>query len=184
MATSGTVAYRPNIEEVIAESFERCGIDPQTQTGQKATSARRSLNLLFTEWSNRGYNYWTVQYNTITLTAGTANYSLTAGIVDVIDMVYRNNSNDQPMQRISISEYNQLPEKTTSGKSSQSAVDFCQNLSKNITIPITMWDERLSSEATFKITRDLGTNTSSRVKNLDKNAAAFILQGAIDFLSN
>ena len=57
MATSGTVAYRPNIEEVIAESFERCGIDPQTQTGQKATSARRSLNLLFTEWSNRGYNY-------------------------------------------------------------------------------------------------------------------------------
>ena len=70
------------------------------------------------------------------------------------------------------------------GKSSQSAVDFCQNLSKNITIPITMWDERLSSEATFKITKDLGTNTSSRVKNLDKNAAAFILQGAIDFLSN
>ena len=70
------------------------------------------------------------------------------------------------------------------GKSSQSANDFAINLSKNITIPITMWDERLSSEGSFKITRDLGTNVSNRVNKLDKNAAAFILQGAIDFLSN
>ena len=69
-------------------------------------------------------------------------------------------------------------------RSSQSASDFSKNLSKYITIPITMWDERLSSEASFKITKDLGTNTSKRVKNLDKNAAAFILQGAIDFMSN
>jgi len=72
----------------------------------------------------------------------------------------------------------------TSGKSSQSASDFAKNLSKNITIPITMWDERLSSEGSFKITKDLGTNVSNRVNKLDKNAAAFILQGAIDFLSN
>ena len=72
----------------------------------------------------------------------------------------------------------------TSGKSSQSASDFAKNLSKNITIPITMWDERLSTEGSFKITRKLGTNVTNRVNKLDKNAAAFILQGAIDFLSN
>ena len=72
----------------------------------------------------------------------------------------------------------------TKGKSSQSAIDFSKNLSKNITIPIAMWDERLSSEGAFKITNELGTNVSNKVKNLDKNAAAFILQGAIDFLSN
>ena len=72
----------------------------------------------------------------------------------------------------------------TSGKSSQSARDFAKNLSKNITIPITMWDERLSSEGSFKITKELGTNVSNRVNKLDKNAAAFILQGAIDYLSN
>ena len=72
----------------------------------------------------------------------------------------------------------------TSGKSSQSAGDFAKNLSKNITIPITMWDERLSSEGSFKITKELGTNASNRVNKLDKNAAAFILQGAIDYLSN
>ena len=72
----------------------------------------------------------------------------------------------------------------TLGKSSKSASDFAKNLSKNITIPITMWDERLSSEGSFKITKELGTNVSNRVNKLDKNAAAFILQGAIDYLSN
>ena len=72
----------------------------------------------------------------------------------------------------------------TSGKSSQSVRDFAKNLSKNITIPIAMWDERLSSEGSFKITKDLGTNVTNRIDKLDKNAAAFILQGAIDYLSN
>ena len=70
------------------------------------------------------------------------------------------------------------------GKSSKSALEFAKNLSKNITIPITMWDERLSSEGSFKITKELNTNVSNRVNKLDKNAAAFILQGAIDYLSN
>jgi putative holliday junction resolvase len=70
------------------------------------------------------------------------------------------------------------------GKSAQSASDFCKNLSKNITIPVTMWDERLSSEGSFKISSELETNTSNKVSKLDQNSAAFILQGAIDFLSN
>ena len=70
------------------------------------------------------------------------------------------------------------------GKASQSATGFAKNLSISITIPIVLWDERLSSEGSFKITRDLGSNVTDRVKKLDKNAAAFILQGAIDYLSN
>ena len=72
----------------------------------------------------------------------------------------------------------------TLGKSSQAAVDFAKKLSINVTVPITMWDERLSSEASFKITKELGTNVTNRIDKLDKNAAAFILQGAIDYLSN
>jgi len=72
----------------------------------------------------------------------------------------------------------------TIGKSSQSVEDFSKNLSKNIKIPIVLWDERLSSEASFKISHDLGTNVTNRVKKLDQNAAAYILQGAIDYLSN
>ena len=70
------------------------------------------------------------------------------------------------------------------GRSAQSSMDFAINLSKNITIPITLWDERLSSEGAFKMTKDLNTNVSKKIKNLDKNSAAFILQGAIDYLTN
>ena len=72
----------------------------------------------------------------------------------------------------------------TLGRSAQSTMDFAKNLSKNISIPITLWDERLSSEGAFNITKDLNTNVTSRIKNLDKNSAAFILQGAIDYLTN
>ena len=70
------------------------------------------------------------------------------------------------------------------GKSSQSSLDFARNISLNVTIPITMWDERLSSSGSFNIVKKLNVNVSNKVKNLDKNAAAFILQGAIDYLSN
>ena len=54
----------------------------------------------------------------------------------------------------------------------------------NVTIPISMWDERLSSEGAFSLIKGLNMNVSNKIKNLDKNSAAFILQGAIDFLSN
>ena len=70
------------------------------------------------------------------------------------------------------------------GPSAQSALDFAKNLSKNIDIPLVLWDERLSSEGAFKISSKLGSNVSNRVKKLDKNAAAFILQGAIDYITN
>lgn len=127
MATSGTVTYRPNIEEIIDEAFERCGIDTQTRTGNAATSARRSLNLLFSEWSNRGWNYWTVSYKTVTLVADQAAYTLDAGLVDMIDVVYRkvsgSTSTDQSMSRVAISDYNQIPDKTSSGVSSQYMID-------------------------------------------------------------
>ena len=86
MATSGTVAFRPNIEEIITEAYERCGLDIQTRTGDQAISARRSLNLLFSEWANRGINYWTVTQNTLNLAQGTSSYDLPAGILDFLDL--------------------------------------------------------------------------------------------------
>ena len=68
------------------------------------------------------------------------------------------------------------------GPSSQSAKDFAVNLSNNVSIPITMWDERLSSEGAFNLSSNLDVNVSKRVEKLDENAASFILQGAIDYL--
>ena len=70
----------------------------------------------------------------------------------------------------------------TSSESSQSAKDMAINLSKNISEPITMWDERLSSHGAFNLTSNLDINTSKKLKKLDQNAAAFILQGALDYL--
>ena len=70
----------------------------------------------------------------------------------------------------------------SNSQSSQSARDLAINLSKNVTIPITMWDERLSSRGAFNLSNDLNVNTSKKITKLDENSAAFILQGAIDFL--
>ena len=70
----------------------------------------------------------------------------------------------------------------SSSQSSQSAKDFAINLSKNIAIPIAMWDERLSSRGAFNLSNDLNVNTSKKMSKLDENSAAFILQGALDYL--
>ncbi|MDB4631466.1 hypothetical protein OAF61_03170 [Pseudomonadales bacterium] len=127
MATSGTVAFQPNVEEIITEAFERCGLDPQIQTGDRAVSARRSLNLLFSEWANRGINYWAVEQQTLTLVNGTASYALPVGTIDLIDAVVRDSSgtdtSDQIINRVSIADYNQLPNKTSPGKPSQYMLD-------------------------------------------------------------
>ena len=127
MATSGTVAFRPNVEEIITEAFERCNIDTQTQTGDKAVSARRSLNLLFSEWANRGINYWAVDQQTLTLVNGTASYTLPAGTIDILSAVIRDSgagtNSDQLINRVSIADYNQLPNKTSGGKPSQYMLD-------------------------------------------------------------
>ncbi len=72
----------------------------------------------------------------------------------------------------------------SASRSTQSVKDKVINLSKKIDIPICLWDERLSTVGSFNISSQLDVNVSKRTKNIDKNAAAFILQGAIDFLNN
>jgi len=123
MATSGTVVFRPDVEEIVTEAFERVGIDEQTRTGYQSLAARRSLNLLFSEWANRGINYWAVQNNTLSLTSGTTTYTLPVGTIDLIDVVVRETvggtTSDTVVNRISIEDYNQLPNKASSGKPSQ-----------------------------------------------------------------
>ena len=69
------------------------------------------------------------------------------------------------------------------GASAQSAFDFTKYLSNNVSIPVSMWDERLSSEAAFNLSSNLDINVSKKIKKLDENAASFILQGAIDYIS-
>ena len=70
------------------------------------------------------------------------------------------------------------------GAGSQSIKDICKNILKIIDVPLCLWDERLSTVGAFNRSSQLDVNVSKKVKNIDKNAAAFILQGAIDFLKN
>ena len=72
----------------------------------------------------------------------------------------------------------------SSGRSTQSVKDTSKKIEKNISIPICLWDERLSTVGAFNLSRQLDINVSKREKKIDENAAAFILQGAIDFLNN
>ena len=72
----------------------------------------------------------------------------------------------------------------SSGSSVQSVKDTSQNIEKNINVPICLWDERLSTVGAFNLSSQLDINVSKREKKIDENAAAFILQGAIDFLNN
>ena len=72
----------------------------------------------------------------------------------------------------------------SSGKSAQSVKDTSQKIEENINIPICLWDERLSTVGAFNLSSQLDINVSKREKKIDENAAAFILQGAIDFLNN
>ena len=83
MATSGTTAFDLNIDDIIEEAYERCGL--RTNSGHDIKSARRSLNLLFSEWGNRGIHLCKVQLNDIALVAGTSVYSLASNVNDVLE---------------------------------------------------------------------------------------------------
>jgi len=116
MPTSGTFNFRLSAEEMVVEAYERCGVDAQMLTQYDAESARRSLNLMFTEWSVRGVNYWAVDEQIITTTTSQAKYPLPDGTVDVLTAVLRRSNVDTVMDRISLADYHELPDKTTTGR--------------------------------------------------------------------
>ena len=131
MATSNSRDFDLDVAELVEEAYERCGL--QVKTGYDAKTARRSLNLMFADWANRGINLWTVQLGTQALTAGTTEYTLTSDVVDLLEIVVRRNDTDFQVQRISRSDYQNLPNKTTSGRPSSLYLD------KQIVPKINLW---------------------------------------------
>ena len=145
--TSGTVIFDKNfaIDEIIEESYERIGL--QSVSGNQLRQARRSLNILFQEWGNRGLHYWEVANNSITLVDGQAEYTMfrstgdgtsstTAvyGVDDVLEAVYRNSSSvDSPLTKINRSTYQGLSNKTSEGTPSQY---FVQRFIDKVTITL------------------------------------------------
>jgi len=114
MALSGTNAFDLDVDEVIQEAFERCGL--HARSGYDLKSARRSLNLLLAEWANRGINLWTVELRTQTLTASTTSYTLDSDLIDILEaVVYKasDTTTDMEVDRISRAEYLNISKKST-----------------------------------------------------------------------
>ena len=145
--TSGTTTFDKTfaIDEIIEEAYERIGL--QSVSGNQLRQARRSLNILFQEWGNRGLHYWEVANNSITLVDGQAEYTMfrstgdgtsstTAvyGVDDVLEAVYRNSSSvDTPLTKINRSTYQGLSNKTSEGTPSQY---FVQRFIDKVTITL------------------------------------------------
>mgnify|MGYP003644331503 FL=1 len=128
--TSETTEFNPQIDDVIEEAFERTGVRG-TRTGYQLRSARRSLNIMFQEWGNRGVHLWKVKLAKVPLVEGQAEYNFAADSVNfpqdistVLEAYYRNNSTttdpqDVAITQISRSQYSQTPNKLTKGTPSQ-----------------------------------------------------------------
>lgn len=131
MTTSGATTFNPDLTEIVEEAFERCG--GEMRTGYDLRTARRSLNLMFTDWANRGINMWTMEQGQQILTPGTATYNLPADTVDLLDHVIRTGAGsvstqaDLTITRISEPTYATIPNKLTQAR------------------PIQIWIERLNT---------------------------------------
>jgi histidyl-tRNA synthetase len=129
MATSGSKNFELDVAEYIEEAYERCGLE--MRTSYDARTVRRSLNILLADWANRGLNQWTIQQNSITMIEGTLNYSLDStdptAVIDVLDAFLRRTVNsvntDYSIDRISRSEYANIPNKSTKARPSQYFID-------------------------------------------------------------
>lgn len=120
MATSGTTTFDLAIDDIVEEAFERCGM--RMQSGYQLSSARRSLNLMFLDWANRGLNLWTIEEQVYPLT-GTAEITLEADTVNVLSAVIRDYGQspyvDITIDRISREEYLNIPDKQTGARPAQ-----------------------------------------------------------------
>ena len=132
--TTSTTAFNPTLNDIIEEAFERVGLE--LRSGYDFRTARRSLNLLLTEWANRGINLWTIEQGTIPLVQGQITYDLPIDTVDLLEHVIRTNpgqigtQSDININRISVSTYATIPNKLTQGR------------------PIQVWINRRSGQTT------------------------------------
>ena len=131
MTTSNSRDFNLDVAEAIEEAYERCGLE--MRTGYDARTARRSLNIMFSEWANRGLNLWTVEQATQALTSGTDTYQFTTDYTDLLEVVIRRGGTDFSLSRMSRGDYLNLPNKDQTGRPSQYYFD------RKITPSLILW---------------------------------------------
>jgi hypothetical protein len=169
VSTSGVATFNLDLTEIVEEAFERAG--SELRTGYDLRTARRSLNLLFADWANRGVNMWTFDQGTINLVPGQNTYPLPTDTVDLLEHVIRTGAGNASTQadltitRISVSTYATIPNKLQQAR------------------PIQVWIQRLDGQ-----TSSVGTTLSATITSTDTTIAVtsaaslpstgFILVGA------
>ncbi len=121
MTVSGSANFELDVADYIEEAFERCGLE--VRTGYDLKTAKRSMNLLFADWANRGLNQWTIEQRSFTVTSNDGEYTLGADVIDILSLVVRRSGTDYAISRISRDEYLNIPTKTTQGRPTQYFVD-------------------------------------------------------------
>ena len=136
MATSGSTNFELDVADYIEEAYERCGLE--VRTGYDLKTAKRSLNLLFADWANRGLNRWTIQQSTVSLVQGTNQYNLPNDTVDALSAVLRSNAglstqSDIQVERVSRDEFLNIPNKLSEARPVQWYID------RSITPVLNVW---------------------------------------------
>ena len=154
--TSGSTSFNLDLTDIVEEAFERVG--GELRTGYDLRTARRSLNLLFADWANRGVNMWTFEQGTIPLVQGLNTYTLPNDTVDLLDHVIRTQANQQSNQadltitRISVSTYATIPNKLTQAR------------------PIQLWVQRLDGQISPTGYTYASADTSAQTLTLSSTA--------------
>jgi hypothetical protein len=166
MTTSSTTAFNLNLNDLIEEAFERCGLE--LRTGYDFKTARRSLNLLTVEWANRGINLWTVEQGQITMNTGQATYALPNDTIDLLDQTIRQNNGttnqtDINISRISEPTYMTIPNKLTQGRPIQVWINR-QSGQTNTIASTTLNGAIDADDITITLTSTVGLATSGFIK--------------------
>ena len=161
MATSGTKTFQLTIADTIEEAYELAGLE--LRTGYDAEAARRSLNIMFADWANRGVNLWTIEQVTTSLTAGTNSYTLNSFDIDIVSAVIRQVDNstttDLQLTRIGRTEYLNIPDKASTGRPTQFFLD------RQTTPVVKLWPTP-DSVATYSLI----ANTIQRIDDVTASA--------------
>lgn len=182
MATSGSRDFDLDVADIIEEAYERCGLE--VRTGYDAKTARRSLNIMFSEWANRGVNLWTVKQATLTLISGTATYNSANGLAspmnDILEIALRRAGTDYEIDRISRGEYLNVPNKSTTGRPSQ----FYFN--RQVSPELTLWPTPENSTdqlVYYYITRIEDADTSQNTTDVPYRFLPCMIAGLAYYIS-
>ena len=164
-STTGTTAFNLDMNDLIEEAFERCG--QELRTGYNFRTARRSLNLLTIEWTNRGLNFWTVEQGQIPMVTGQAMYPMPTDTINLLDTVIRqsngtSNQIDINISSISESTYMSLPNKLAQGRPIQLWYNR-QSGQENATT-VTLNGTILSTDTTITVSYVADLTTSGFIK--------------------